>query len=76
MKYIFLKLIRLYQAWPGNFHNHCRFTPTCSDYAYEAIDKYGLIKGTPLALKRISRCHPLGKFGYDPVPKELRRKKK
>ncbi|MCQ2110220.1 MAG: membrane protein insertion efficiency factor YidD [Bacteroidaceae bacterium] len=46
----------------------CRFTPTCSEYAQEAIRKYGPFKGTWLALKRLSRCRPGGGSGYDPVP--------
>ncbi len=46
----------------------CRFTPTCSQYAVEAIRKYGPLKGGWLALKRICRCHPWGGSGYDPVP--------
>ena len=46
----------------------CRFTPTCSQYALEAIRKYGPFKGLWLAIKRISRCHPWGGSGYDPVP--------
>jgi len=46
----------------------CRYTPTCSEYAIEAIRKYGVIKGGWLGLKRISRCHPWGGHGHDPVP--------
>ena len=46
----------------------CRFEPTCSSYALEALEEYGLIKGSRLALRRIIRCHPLGGSGYDPVP--------
>ncbi|MBR5885973.1 MAG: membrane protein insertion efficiency factor YidD [Alistipes sp.] len=46
----------------------CRFTPTCSSYALQALQKYGPIKGSWLALKRILRCHPWGGSGYDPVP--------
>ncbi len=46
----------------------CRFTPTCSQYAKEAITKYGVFKGTWLALCRISKCHPFHQGGYDPVP--------
>ncbi|MDR1699440.1 MAG: membrane protein insertion efficiency factor YidD [Prevotellaceae bacterium] len=46
----------------------CRYTPTCSQYAIEAVKKYGMFKGGWLALKRISRCHPWGGSGYDPVP--------
>ena len=70
MKKVFLALIRFYQRAisplsPGK----CRFTPTCSAYAYEAIEKYGSFKGTWLALRRFLRCHPFykGDF-YDPVP--------
>lgn len=46
----------------------CRFTPTCSQYAYEAFSKYGFFKGMYLSLKRILKCHPFHKGGYDPVP--------
>lgn len=46
----------------------CRFTPTCSEYALEALRKYGPLKGSRLALRRILRCHPFGGSGYDPVP--------
>jgi uncharacterized protein len=46
----------------------CRFHPTCSQYTYEAIDKYGIFKGCWLGLKRIIRCNPLSKGGYDPIP--------
>ena len=46
----------------------CRFTPTCSQYAVEALKKYGPIKGSWLTIKRLSKCHPWGGSGYDPVP--------
>lgn len=46
----------------------CRFTPTCSEYTRQAIQKYGVFRGTWLGIKRISRCRPGGGFGYDPVP--------
>lgn len=49
------------------FGNACRFTPTCSEYTIEAVNKYGTIKGLFLGLKRFSKCHPLGGSGYDPV---------
>lgn len=45
----------------------CRFTPTCSEYATEAIAKYGFLKGSALGLKRLARCHPFSQGGYDPV---------
>jgi len=45
----------------------CRFTPTCSQYTYQAVEKYGVLKGLFLGLKRITRCHPFSKGGYDPL---------
>ena len=68
LKNISLKLIELYQNIPGNWHFSCRFYPTCSNYAKEAITKYGFLKGTFLSIKRILRCNPFGGSGYDPVP--------
>lgn len=69
MKQALLALIRFYQRAISPLSGpHCRFTPTCSQYAYEAIAKYGPFKGTRLALWRILRCQPFGKGGYDPVP--------
>lgn len=46
----------------------CRFTPTCSEYAIDALTRYGLVRGGGLALRRIARCHPFSKPGHDPVP--------
>ena len=64
-----LKLLRFYKVCISPYlGNHCRYTPTCSQYAYEAISKYGILKGGWLALKRLLRCHPWGGSGYDPVP--------
>ena len=70
MKRIFLTLIRFYQKYISPaFPARCRFRPTCSRYAYEAIAKYGALKGGWLALKRLLRCHPFYKGDpYDPVP--------
>ena len=66
---LFLGIIRFYQAAISPFTRaSCRYTPTCSAYAAEAIQKYGPFKGGRLALKRILSCHPWGKSGYDPVP--------
>ncbi|GIU93251.1 MAG: putative membrane protein insertion efficiency factor [Acidimicrobiia bacterium] len=62
-------LIRLYQKLvsPG-LGTNCRFVPTCSSYAIGAIERYGVIRGGAMALRRLGRCHPLGGTGYDPVP--------
>lgn len=68
MKKILIKGIKLYQSIPGNFHSSCRHIPTCSNYAIEAIEKYGSLKGSFLTIKRIIRCNPLGTKGFDPVP--------
>lgn len=70
MKRIFLTLIRFYQKHISPcFPPRCRYYPTCSAYAFEAIEKYGALKGGWLALKRILRCHPFSKHDYyDPVP--------
>lgn len=70
MKSLLIFLIKIYRrAISPNRAPCCRFTPTCSAYAMEAIEKYGAIKGGYLALRRILRCHPFSKkSGYDPVP--------
>ena len=70
MKYILIKLIKIYQKIPGPWHNSCRHIPTCSNYGIEAITEYGSIKGTFMAIKRILRCNPWGTSGYDPVKKK------
>jgi putative membrane protein insertion efficiency factor len=65
----FLLLIKFYQwVLSPAMGPKCRFTPTCSYYAAEVLKKYGIWKGGGLALKRISKCHPGGPHGYDPVP--------
>ena len=75
LKKIFLFIIILYQRLVSPYlPQSCRFQPTCSEYAKEAIEKYGIIKGVTLASKRLTKCHPIkflgGSEGYDPVPKE------
>jgi len=65
----FMGLIKIYQLIISPLLGpQCRFTPTCSHYSMEAFKKYGIFKGFWLTVKRISRCHPFGGQGYDPVP--------
>ena len=65
-------LIRLYQIFISPFlGGNCRFTPTCSQYAMEAIEIYGAFKGCWLAVCRLGRCHPFHPGGYDPVPPKI-----
>ena len=69
LKKIFLRLIRFYQVGISPFIGPgCRFQPTCSQYAIIAINRYGVVKGTYLAVRRLLKCHPFHKGGYDPVP--------
>jgi len=69
MQAIVLALIRFYQrAISPGLPPSCRFTPTCSQYSYEAIGRYGVWRGGWLAVRRILRCHPFHPGGYDPVP--------
>jgi putative membrane protein insertion efficiency factor len=68
MKFLVLSFLRLYKTALSPFlPSACRFTPSCSTYAIEAVEKYGAIKGTWMGVKRILRCQPFSKGGYDPV---------
>lgn len=67
MKHLIIFLIRCYQVIPFSSHKMCRYTPTCSEYMIEAINKYGTIKGVKMGIKRILRCRPNKGYGYDPV---------
>jgi len=69
MSAILVGLIRLYQyLFRPLLGANCRFAPSCSEYAREAIEKHGAVRGTLLAARRVSRCHPYHSGGYDPVP--------
>ncbi len=69
MKQIGLALIRLYQfTFSRILPPSCRYEPSCSHYTYQAVQRYGLLKGGWMGLRRIGRCHPLSPGGYDPVP--------
>lgn len=70
MRKLCIKMIHLYQKYisPWKSYGHCKYYPTCSNYAIEAYQKYGFFKGTALTVWRILRCNPFSKGGYDPVP--------
>ncbi|HCP23315.1 MAG: membrane protein insertion efficiency factor YidD [SAR202 cluster bacterium] len=69
MKFAVLSLIWVYQRTLSPLlPTSCRFSPSCSHYSQEAVEKYGVIKGVMLGVKRLGRCRPLGGQGYDPVP--------
>lgn len=70
MKQLLIQLIKIYRKYisPLKGRGCCIYVPTCSQYAIEALEKYGVVKGTYLAVRRILRCHPFHKGGYDPVP--------
>ncbi len=71
MKFLILKFIKLYQNYLSPLLGaSCRFHPTCSEYALQAIENFGIIKGSFLAIKRILKCNPWGGNGFDPIPKE------
>tara|TARA_E500000331_G_scaffold358488_1_gene425774 strand:- start:1268 stop:1489 length:222 start_codon:yes stop_codon:yes gene_type:complete len=69
ISYIFISIIKIYQNMISPFFlPRCRYTPTCSEYGIQAIEKYGAFKGGILTIKRIFSCHPWGGDGHDPVP--------
>lgn len=68
MRWFLIQLVLLYRATLGRFMGgHCRFTPSCSQYAIDAMMKYGTVRGAWRAVKRIGRCNPWGGRGYDPA---------
>ncbi len=69
MRKLAIILIKLYRYLISPYiGQHCRFTPSCSSYAMEALEQYGLVKGSWLSLRRLAKCHPWHEGGYDPVP--------
>ena len=69
IKFLFIYLIKTYQLLLSPFlGKNCRFTPSCSAYSIRAFESHGILKGIELTIKRIMKCHPWGKSGYDPVP--------
>ena len=76
MKYLLVGWIKIYQLIPGPWHDQCRFYPTCSNYAIEAISRFGAFQGSILTMKRICKCNPWGPYGYDPVPQKMKKGEK
>ena len=72
LKWCCLKLIRVYQFFSKMTPATCRFEPTCSRYTYECIERFGILKGIYLGIKRILKCHPYHKGGHDPVPDKFK----
>jgi uncharacterized protein len=73
MKSLALELLRVYKRWISPaFPPACRYVPTCSEYAMEAVERYGALRGGMMAAWRVLRCHPLAKGGLDPVVKDQR----
>jgi putative membrane protein insertion efficiency factor len=72
MKSLALELLRIYKRWISPaFPPSCRYVPTCSEYAMEAVERYGAVRGLAMAAWRLLRCHPLAKGGLDPVVKHM-----
>ncbi len=71
MRWVFIWLLRGYKRFISpHLGNNCRFTPTCSEYAMQALESHGTVKGMLLSLWRLLRCNPFGKVGYDPPPEK------
>ena len=73
MKKIIISLIRIYQKIPGPWHKYCKYQPTCSNYAIGVFEEFGFFKGSWLTIKRILKCNPFSRGGYDPIPMNEKR---
>ena len=76
MKRLLINIIGFYRKFTSPvlvslFGKACRFTPTCSEYTIETLEKFGVLRGLTLGIKRFSRCHPLGGSGFDPAPNRI-----
>lgn len=75
LSYPLIIIIKFYQLFISPMlGQNCRYLPTCSEYTIQSIEKFGLVKGFYISLKRVSKCHPWGSQGYDPIPKKLEEK--
>ena len=70
MTKLLIKIIKLYQKIPISWHKKCKYFPTCSNYAIGVLTEFGFFKGLALTIKRILKCNPWSKGGYDPIPKK------
>ncbi|MDH4074593.1 MAG: membrane protein insertion efficiency factor YidD [Acidimicrobiia bacterium] len=70
MSRLLVRLINLYRLTAPARTPRCRYFPTCSEYALEAVERHGAARGSWLAARRLGRCHPFGSFGFDPVPEK------
>lgn len=76
MKKVLIYIIDLYQQIPGGFHQNCKYIPTCSNYGKEAINRFGVVRGSILTIKRILKCNPFSKGGIDLVPERKNKNEK
>ena len=75
ISYFLISIIRMYQLFISPIlGQNCRYLPSCSEYSIESIKQFGFFRGIFLSLKRISKCHPWGNHGYDPVPNKIKEK--
>ena len=73
--YFLISIIRIYQLFISPIlGQNCRYLPSCSEYSIESIKQFGFFRGIFLSLRRISKCHPWGNHGYDPVPNKIKEK--